>query len=412
MKKFEKIFKLYKNKITRNHLIMNNITTNFSKCVMNKFLLHANKHLKDDSQKTVIKDLIESYINDISNTENTSIIEDINYDIFYNTSTREDNDETNKKREDILVDLIDNKIDLINDCDKKKNIYNNLTKTLNELCDELGIKCNKYKLIKIAGSKNYDFDFKCYNDNNCVSKKDLEFKFSGKQSSISSLAQFHSPHVISGGNLALVNNTTNGYHEYFYNHFNEFFESFPESIKIKLKEYKPNTLNEYISIINTVPSKNTHYNNKSLFLQTIYDYRNNPDKDFDKDFKQDKNGHYKNLKFQNYVNKTIKDYLSTIKKSNIDFSKVNNMLKKQKEKIFLHCSKGNFNYDKFTKDQLIIKEDKIDIINNNLIRFYCNDNKYCIDALLRWRNTHGCSNPMFQLSLNNNNEYKVKVKDK
>ena len=320
-----------------------------------------------------------------------------NLSLFYNSNTRDNNDKNNKIREKCIVEMFNNlnNIKHINTKNKQLNkLYNNLIKCIDEICDNLIIKYYNRKLKLIAGGKNFDFELNCYCDGKIITMK-LEFKYGTLK--IKNIPQFHSPFVYSGGISAIVKSDTEGYHEYFFAMINKFIDCFPPNISYKLKQHVPKTQDEYNNIMNSVPQKGGIYSNK--FLQLIYDYRNNPIEVFEPDIKVSKLSVISGLKFQNYVKTTIKTYIESINIYNIDFVKVNNTIKKQNDKHFILCLEGIFKYARMKQEDFVVKPDIMNKKNNNTLVFSCVNESNKIHALLRWRNTHGCSNPMFQISV-------------
>ena len=317
-----------------------------------------------------------------------------NIDLFYDVSKIWDNDRDNKIREKCIVELF-NSPDRYYNISKINKLNKNIRATIQQICYEKNITYDKLQIELIGGLKNYDFTLNCITNDKVIHRLQLEFKYGTLD--MKHLPQFHSPHVFSGGNLAIFKSHVKGYHEYFYDNMDNFISCFPDPTRSILSENKPSSLKDYIKIMNHIPSNKHPY---GKFQMAIYEYRKNANKIFEPDTCKINSSGWSNCRFQVYVKKTISDYLHNITIDDIDADKFNSAsIKKQDTKTFILCKDGEISHSSMKKEMYYIKNDTFYIKNNNTIVFDCENSDHKINALLRWRNTHGCSNLAFQVSI-------------
>jgi len=270
--------------------------------------------------------------------------------LFFNINKKENNDENNKAREEIILKIINNELSFEKSND---NDLIFLEKRLKQVINEL-VLTNNYKLIKKAGRK-YNYDFILINLNTNEEFK-LEFKFN--VDNLISLTQFVSP---SKPSIYF----SSSYEEYFYdNYLPKICQLFDEPLPDK---------EEYIKTIN---------NNKPncvINMKNKYDLVT----DINKEVKK-------------ITNLSIKNFLEISKFNLFKFSEY--LLKSQYDKYYL-LWKNDFNLIKSNNDDYILT-DIIGISNNNSLILKNKNGKF-IKVLLRWKNGIGIAFPALQISFIN-----------
>lgn len=270
--------------------------------------------------------------------------------LFFNINKKENNDENNKAREEIILKIINNELSFEKSND---NDLIFLEKRLKQVINEL-VLTNNYKLIKKAGRK-YNYDFILINLNTNEEFK-LEFKFN--VDNLISLTQFVSP---SKPSIYF----SSSYEEYFYdNYLPRICQLFDEPLPDK---------EEYIKTIN---------NNKPI---CVINMKNKYDlvSDINKEVKK-------------ITNLSIKNFLEISKFNLFKFSEY--LLKSQYDKYYL-LWKNDFNLIKSNNDDYILT-DIIGISNNNSLILKNKNGKF-IKVLLRWKNGIGIAFPALQISFIN-----------
>jgi hypothetical protein len=291
---------------------------------------------------------------------------------------------------------------------KFKTVKLNLKRELAQICKEKGLKIftkdgNFFSDIcfksKLKANQNYHYDLLVSITRKKVILYEAKLEYKYGQDSVSKHPQFFTPHSHDQNEKTLFNKNIVKYHVDFFNKINKFIEEFPPDIQIQLKNECPKTLKEYEQIVNNFNSKEIWQSN---FQQTIYNYRkiqeNERDDDFEEHAKYNKRGDVAGLCFQNWINQHIENYLKHKTIDDINFDDFRQrILDSQKNKIFLLCKNGTFTHEEIDDKIDIIKEG-FKIKGRNLI-FRTTNPKYRINMLLRWKNTHGCGKPAYQISL-------------
>ena len=298
----------------------------------------------------------------------TKIILTLSY-LFQQKGEKRLNDRDNKLREHIIENIINDKL-YYKTFPNEQTLYNNLSvqlkKSLSSLCD---MKHDTMKLEVMAGRQhNFDFNLRFHKRDKIIKTIKLEFKY-GASTSLK-CPQFYSKDV---KGLPLFNNTN--YIRYFYNHLDEFINSFPITVSTTLKSNRPKTFDEYRKIVN-----DTSY--KHPFQQTIYR--------FNKTYTDN------NMKHKRFVDKHIGEYLNNQKIENVLFDSIRKLLQKQDDKVYLLYRNGMF----YTENigSVSIQNTKMSVKNNNTLIFASN-NEYDLSFLLRWKNHKGVALPAWQIKL-------------
>lgn len=78
---------------------------------------------------------------------------------------------------------------------------------------------------------------------------------------------------------------------------------------------------------------------------------------------------------------------------------IQSKLLKQSDKIFLFCKDGEFRHSTLSIDSLTLDNSNMYIKNTNTVVIPTMDNRFKIEALLRWKNYKGCAGPAWQIAL-------------
>jgi hypothetical protein len=275
--------------------------------------------------------------------------------IFYDKSSRNNNDATNKAREIILLGLNENQSECIN----VVNLKNEWAKALRCI---VTIQYTHIKIERKAGrSNNYDFDATYYNGETQVETRKIEFKYNAK--TIHKLPQF-----LSLQSRFPVLDTP--YELFYYRNYLDLYLALDSSIT----EPKPS---------------------EEVYLNTV------------STINYDKLPFYRQLKDKEHVNKTaktalvnrsIKEYLEQ-NKDKINLQEIRKKIEEtQKDKYYFLWHEGKFYVESFTK---IVQLEFETIKNSNTIVLSTNNEIYSL--LLRWRNHKGVLNPAWQLSVKRKN---------
>jgi hypothetical protein len=296
-------------------------------------------------------------------------------EIFYSKYTKPENDKLNKLREKMITKILndENYYKIFINTEYYSN-FNTLSHGLKREIARYSKKVYKFISVQIkAGRKfNYDFLFKYLNkDGQSIDDIKVEFKYG-----VTTLTKYPEIYSKYTKGASIFNNKD--YIEFFYLKLDDLIETFPDEEAEELKKHKPKNLTKYKKMINSTTYKHP-------FQNIIYNY--------DK-----KMNDKKNLKHKRFVNDTIKDFLKSITDADINFEKWREeLVSKQKDKYFLLCKDGIWYTERLTKEIMITKEWKIK--NGNMIVFECENPKYQLQCLLRWKNHKGCAGPAWQVKL-------------
>ena len=282
---------------------------------------------------------------------------------FFNSSSRANNDATNKIREKILLSLQNIPPEYL-DIEygaKWQLLKREWDIIINKLAHEI-----KYTFFKIhikGGRKyHYDADLEYYMNDELISTIKIEFKYGA--TTINDLPQFLSLQA----KYELFPKT---YDEFYYENYMDSYIKCDECIT----EPKP-PLNEYKKLVTSIQCS------VSPFFQKLKERENY--------FKKEK---------ELVVNNSITDYLSQYGHT-INLEKIYEKIKStQLDKKYLLWSNNTFHYDelKFT-DRMDFEYNGI--INGNILQIKSTKNGNIVyNMLLRWRNHKGILNPAWQISM-------------
>ena len=285
-----------------------------------------------------------------------------------NLDGKDKNDINNKLRENIIKKIINT--DIPDKYYKYSLQWFTLRENINNFIDKIveneKINLGKYRSIECkikAGRKfNYDFDI-VYNfkDNIEVIKK-VEFKCGA--SKIADCPQF----------ISLSSKFNTKYAEYFYdNYIDQISKLYGTDIKISKEDYLKNLFQ-------------TSYKKHKWFL---YIYEN------EEKYIEEK---------KELVNKSIDEYLNSIKDTINLEQLTNKLIETQSQKLYMcyDVIKNKIVLDSITDDELTItkvkelKKNKEGLVNTIICS---TKSKTTINMLLRWRNHSGILNPAWQISL-------------
>ena len=283
---------------------------------------------------------------------------------FFTTSSRNDNDATNKVREEVLKLLCNPPKEYLEHPEFGKSwqiVCNAWNDELKKIGEKTGVPEYTSTQIKVKGGRkfNYDGNVMYCNGTKVVATRTIEFKNGG--SNIGELPQFLSLQAKFGM-------------------FQEKYDQF----------WYENYLDKYIAcdseITETKPSLQVYLKNVT---STKYDVM-----PFFAELKK------RELFFQKekneIVNSSITDYLTRYGKE-IDINALSEKVKAtQTNKIFLLWSNGKFFSDKISEEEMSdIKYHSIK--NGNVLEIKSGNTIYGL--LLRWRNHKGILNPAWQMSM-------------
>jgi hypothetical protein len=277
------------------------------------------------------------------------------------------NDKNNKIRENIIANIINDKI--------PQNYYivsvkwNNLKQSLFNYLNNLNhktitnMKCN----TKAGRKYNYDFDIELtYND---LSKINYQIEFKYNATNIKHTPQFVSP-------MKPSQYLNNSYEEYFYHNYLPQLAHFTN--------FKIPTKLDYLNQIHT-----TNPNCMELYQQLYYSGCKQSTK-----FSNDPHAieFYKLSK--QISKKSINDFITI---TNLDTHKLSNyLLKTQLNKIYMFYHNNTFIPQHIDNNNYLI--DTV-IKNPKKNRYECiTKNKQKLNVLLRWKNGNGIAFPAFQIS--------------
>lgn len=283
---------------------------------------------------------------------------------FFSTSTRNNNDLTNKVREKVLK-LICNPPKEYLDNPEFGNywriVYQSWNDALKKIAEDTNIPVYTSTQIKIRGGRkfNYDADVMYYNEANLVANKKIEFKKGGPK--IDNLPQFLSLQAKCG----LFTET---YDKFWYENYLDNYIACDSSIT----ETKP-SIELYLKYVT-----NTKYTITPFFAQL---------KTRELFFQKEKN---------EVVNASITKYLTQYGNT-IDIKSFSEkVITTQSEKIYLLWSNEKFSIDKLS-DIEMSEMTYHSIKNGNVLELKSGNTIY--KMLLRWRNHKGILNPAWQISM-------------
>ena len=345
------------------NIIYKKILNNVSICEYDIKTLKTPINTNNDID-TLINDINNLEINDKKELEKIEGINVNDIDVFYEISTRDMNDITNKLRENILLNLQNitkNSIYLLDDTYSSKwiQLKEQWTITLNELGNTYS-----YDDIKVSGmggrGNHTDYIVSYLKNGEIVCKKNVEFKFNA--SSLNKLPQILQVYE---GSLKFPKS----YAEYYYeNHLEEYL-----SIDSNLLDIEIPSKEEYLKYV-----KGTKYECHELFKR-MYDNEETE----------------KDIKFE-IVDNSIKEYLKEYgNQCNLEILK-NYLNKSQIDKTYILWNTNNhkFNIDCCLYDP----SSELKIVNITHNSIIIEQNKIIFKLLLRWKNHKGILLPAYQIS--------------
>ena len=283
---------------------------------------------------------------------------------FFTKSTRNENDLTNRVRENVLKIIHNPPKEYLEDSEFG-TLWNLVHQQWNNALQKIAVDTNipHYTSIKIkarGGRRcHYDVDVMYYNENTLVANRKIEFKNGGKN--IESQPQFLSLQT----KFQLISITYCAFwHE---NYLDKYLACDPE-----ITEPKP-AKDVYLKHVTK-----TNYSTTPFFAQL---------KKRELFFQPEKNA---------VVNASIKDYLEKHGKE-IDIATFSEKVQKtQMDKIFLLWSDGQFCVDSLSEKEMSGMTFH-SIKNGNVLELKSGNTIYGL--LLRWRNHKGILNPAWQISM-------------
>ena len=289
---------------------------------------------------------------------------------FYKTSTKNKNGEFNNTRENVICNIINNKIPqgYYDKNIKWENLRKGLMKWIADIKEKVFPKMVDEKIqFESKGGRNNSYDFLMTVSGNTgrnYSEKEYKIEFKYNIKNIEGAPQFSSP---SNPDKFFKNEK---YVEYYYNNY----------------------LGKIIDKANKVCGSKFEMPDKAEYNTKIYN--NNPDC-----VKELKIKHKTNKDFNKYCNEQSKiSIIEYLKKAELDTDKLSKYLyETQQDKHYMLYYKDKFIYDKHkNNDMFKIKKDKVSIEAPNLI---CQTvSGHNLRLMLRWKNGNGIAYPAFQIS--------------
>lgn len=314
------------------------------------------------------KKTIKTSLKDKSNISADLCSED--YKLFFHTSSKKDNDNYNKRRENFLVKLADDSFKT-----DDENILEFRKKLVKVLNTYITCSYDSLKLIPRGGRKyNYDFDLEVYRNMFLQETFKIEFKYGS--TNIYSIPQFLSIYANNPSFqfIKLFTQSNSSYVDYYYKNC---YRQCMEILGLEHKSY-----GEFLKNIN-----------KNEVVEEIMKLDNK-----------------KKEQCYSIVDEGIKKYLHSIKLTNtvslyegltIDFDIIQKTFNNQRDKIYLFCESGVFNTCKY--ENFIIDKTRFSIKNNNTLCIFDTDNIRSYHLLLRWKNRKAAGGPAWQISVKNLN---------
>jgi len=276
---------------------------------------------------------------------------------FFSTSSRNDNDAANKKRENALASLLTVPADYLADPThghQWRTVRDDWVRVLKAFTPDPETEA----ITKLMGGRKYNYDIDLAIKNSDTHHK-LEFKYGGTK--ITELPQFLSLQA----KVPLFPLT---FPEFYYEKYIDQYLAADEGLSVASKP----PLAEYLEMVTKV-----NYDVSPFFAQLKE--RENVNK-----AQKDK-----------IVNDGITDYLNLYGRQ-IDAAAFTEKVKEtQRDKVYMLWSDGKFNVDQLETDSLNFEF--YQIRNGNLLEVK-SGNLVC-SMLLRWRNHKGVLNPAWQISL-------------
>ena len=283
---------------------------------------------------------------------------------FFNTSTRNDNDATNKVRENVLKLLCNPPNDYLDHPEFGNSwriVHKAWNDALKKIADETSVCSYTHTTIEVKGGRGFHYDaiVTYYVNKYVFATRKIEFKYGG--TNISGLPQFLSLPV--GKRLFIET-----YDKFWYeNYLDKYIEC-----DTSITELKP-SLEVYLKNV-----KSTKYTITPFFAQL-------KDREL---FFQDKKDEIVNASITEYLIKYGKD---------IDIKSLSEKVKDtQNDKIYLLWSNGKFYSDKLAEAEMS-EMTFHSIKNGNVLEVKSGNTIYGL--LLRWRNHKGILNPAWQISM-------------
>lgn len=286
----------------------------------------------------------------------------------FKVSKRENNDSNNKKRENIIGAIINNKIPEIyyRFSNKWLLLKKEINSYINKLCVSKNIDNKSQKCIHKAGRK-YHYDFKILINEEF--EFNVEFKFNAE--SVDDTPQFVSP-------MNPSKYLESSYEEFYYdNYVTQIAEKY--NLKLPNKE-------EYMKTIGSnKPDCVSEYKQK-------YDCGKNDKKN------RKYTGNKEDIEFYNECKKNAKESIQTfITNNKLNIDKLTQyLLDSQKDKYYMLYKNGNIYLETINLDNYIIESYEKDIQFQRYIATTKTGKKMKI--LLRWKNGNGIAYPAFQIS--------------
>ena len=276
---------------------------------------------------------------------------------FFTTSSRNDNDATNKKRENALAALLTVPPDYLSDPThgiQWRTVRDDWIRVLKAFTPDPETEAT----TKLMGGRKYNYDIDLTIKNSVNNKHKIEFKYGGTK--ITELPQFLSLQA----KMSLFPLT---FPQFYYDNYIDKYIATDDGIT----EPKP-PLTQYLDMVTKV-----NYDVSPFFAQ-LKEHENVNKAQKDK-----------------IVNDGITDYLNQYG-SRIDAAAFTEKVKEtQRDKVYMLWSDGKFNVDQLGTENLNFEF--YQIRNGNLLEVK-SGNLVC-SMLLRWRNHKGVLNPAWQISL-------------
>lgn len=344
-------------------------------------------------------------------------INELDIELFYNRSSRDNNDIDNKKRENIIAKIVNNELDFgkFTNLDKWISLSNKLVELIQDIAKRLDIDYDKYLISAKAGrGNNYDFELTFFMYDIVVMIQKLEYKNSPSMKDYPECLSKYTKNDFVDDDK---------YHEFFYD------EGYLQSEL----ELVSNKFNIDLSILDIDRQSyineccKTDSNIKIIELIEKLEYLNvtidstiptKSDRKIDKKFYKDKS---------DIVDISITDYIkNVIKNDTFSGSAFLTKISEQKDKLFIFWDYKN---EQFSIDAIDINNETsiVDIthniikgkgvrktwnifgnsINTIIVRLN-NDTQY--ECLLRWKNHKGVLGPAWQIKYIVNNNFPSRFK--
>lgn len=283
---------------------------------------------------------------------------------FFQHSTRDENDATNKVREKILEKLCNPPKEYLEHPEFGPSwqiVYDQWSNALTTIAKNTAIPTYTSTSIQMKGGRgfNYDAIVTYYNENAVVATRKIEFKYGG--TNIGALPQFLSLQA----KIELFDKT---YDAFWYEQYLDQYLACDSG----LTETKP-SLETYLKCLTS-----TKYSITPFFAKL---------KERELLFQTEKN---------EVVNRSITDYLTTYGNTIHLSSFAEKVQATQRDKIYLLWSNGVFHIDSMSETEMSNLSFH-SIRNGNVLELSAGKTLYHL--LLRWRNHKGILNPAWQISM-------------